>query len=95
MTLIDLDAAVEVLEAYLTPYRGTIDTGSIHRNGVIVNVVAALRSLPTQPEEGIPRVVKIAIRVLINHTEPGWENCTALVREWLDGVDHCAKGGGK
>jgi hypothetical protein len=42
-------AAVAALEAYLTPYRGTIDTGSIHRNGVIGDVIAAIRALPAAP----------------------------------------------
>ena len=42
-------AAVAALEAYLTPYRGTIDTGSIHRNGVIGDVISAIRALPAAP----------------------------------------------
>ena len=46
---ISREAAVAALEAYLTPYRGTIDTGSIHRNGVVVNVIAAIRALPAAP----------------------------------------------
>jgi hypothetical protein len=29
-------------------------------------------------------VVKMALRILLNHVEPGWENCTALVKAWLD-----------
>jgi hypothetical protein len=33
---------------------------------------------------GIPTFVRLALRVLLNHVEPGWENCKATVQAWLD-----------
>ena len=83
---ISREAAVAALEAYLTPYRGTIDTGSIHRNGVIGDVIAAIRALPSAPapQPTIPPEVKLALRVLLNHVEPGWDNCKTAVQLWLD-----------
>jgi len=33
----------------------------------------------------MPPAVKIALRVLLNHIEPGWENCKVVVQAWLDG----------
>ena len=32
----------------------------------------------------IPPEVKLALRVLLNHVEPGWDNCKAVVQLWLD-----------
>jgi len=37
-------------------------------------------------QPNIPPAVRIALLVLLNHIEPGWENCTLLVRGWLDGA---------
>lgn len=31
----------------------------------------------------IPPAVRLAIMVLVNHVEPGWENSVAVVKEWL------------
>jgi hypothetical protein len=31
----------------------------------------------------LPPPVRLALMVLLNHVEPGWENATALVREWF------------
>lgn len=36
-------------------------------------------------EPSIPPAVKLAIRVLLRHVEPGWENCKIVVEAWLDG----------
>ena len=33
----------------------------------------------------IPPVVRIALAVLLNHIEPGLDNCKAVIKEWLDG----------
>jgi hypothetical protein len=32
-----------------------------------------------------PYAVRVALRVLLNHVEPGWDNCKYLVEAWLDG----------
>ena len=32
-----------------------------------------------------PPAVLMAIRVLLNHVEPGWDNCKTVVSVWLDG----------
>lgn len=34
----------------------------------------------------VPPAVRMALRVLLNHVEPGWENCAAVVRFWLDEI---------
>lgn len=40
---------------------------------------------PSQSSEtGVPAVVKMALLVILNHVEPGWENCVATVRYWLE-----------
>lgn len=36
-----------------------------------------LQSLATPP------AIKIALRVLLNHVEPGWENCVTVLAAWL------------
>lgn len=33
----------------------------------------------------MPPAVNIALLVLLNHIEPGFENCAAVVKLWLDG----------
>ena len=49
----------------------------------------ALKGLAPRPEgreQECPLVVRTALRVLLNHIEPGhWENCRVLVQSWLDG----------
>jgi|GEM_PF-5359228 len=32
----------------------------------------------------IPPAVKIALKVLMNHVEPGWDNCKTVIQIWLD-----------
>ncbi len=34
--------------------------------------------------------VRLALKVLLNHVEPGWENCRAVVQKWLDGSPESA-----
>ena len=33
----------------------------------------------------IPVEVRLALLVVLNHVEPGWENCVTLVKLWLEG----------
>jgi hypothetical protein len=33
----------------------------------------------------IPPAVRLALQVLLNHIESGWENCRTLVSLWLEG----------
>lgn len=33
----------------------------------------------------IPPQVRLALLVLLNHVEPGWENCVSVVKAWLEG----------
>ena len=47
----------------------------------------------------IPPAIRIALRVLLNHVEPGWENSVKFVELWLDGglqapETDCVEGGG-
>jgi hypothetical protein len=46
-----------------------------------------LRLKAHAPEGGasIHPAVRVALRVVLNHVEPGHENCTALLTAWLDG----------
>jgi hypothetical protein len=32
---------------------------------------------------GPPLQVRLALSILLNHVEPGWENCIAVVNAWL------------
>ena len=51
-----------------------------------IRIIAAIRSLPAAPapQPVIPPEVKLALRVLLNHVEPGWDNCKTVVQLWLD-----------
>ena len=33
----------------------------------------------------LPPAVRLALTVLLNHVEPGWDNCRAVVRAWMEG----------
>ncbi len=47
---------------------------------------AKLRADNTALREKVPLpAVKMALLVLVNHIEPGFENCTAVVQAYLDG----------
>lgn len=46
-------------------------------------IAEALRTRP-EVEAKVPPAVRIAIRLLLNHVEPGWENCQLVVQSWLD-----------
>jgi len=44
----------------------------------------------SEPEEKrgeIPAVVRLALMTVLNHVEPGWENCVAVVKDWLGGLN--------
>ncbi len=34
----------------------------------------------------IPPAVRVALLVVLNHVEPGWENCVTVLRLWLEGA---------
>ncbi len=36
----------------------------------------------------VPAGVRIALAVLLNHVEPGYENCKTLVSAWLKHIEH-------
>lgn len=38
-------------------------------------------------ESTVPLIVRVAVRVLLRHVEPGWDNCREFVRIWLDHED--------
>jgi hypothetical protein len=40
--------------------------------------------MKTTTTQGIPPEVRIALKVVLRHVEPGWDNCVAVVRHWLD-----------
>ncbi len=42
-------------------------------------------SAAVEKEKQMPLEVRLALRVILNHIEPGWENCQTLVARWLDG----------
>lgn len=35
-------------------------------------------------EAAMPDVVRLAIKIVLNHIEPDWNNCTTLVKAWLE-----------
>lgn len=41
------------------------------------------KALRPEVGESCPPVIRMALAVLLNHIEPGWENCSAVVRLWL------------
>ena len=50
------------------------------------NAGAAIRALPNPYSDDmvlVPKGVFLAITVLLNHVEPGWENCKFVVAQWL------------
>ncbi len=34
----------------------------------------------------IPPAIRVALLVVLNHVEPGWENCVTVLRLWLEGA---------
>ena len=61
--------------------------------------IDAIRALPAAgpaPQPTVPPEVKLALRVLLHHVEPGWDNCKTVVQLWLDSVpapsDQCSGG---
>lgn len=74
------DAAFKALE--------TLDSVRFMWNGPIHKAVALLRAA-TGPNpspvsiSGVPIEVRVALLILLNHVEPGWENCNAVVKRWL------------
>lgn len=47
--------------------------------------LTAYGAVPEEQRSEVPPEVKLAIRVAINHLEPGWENTKAIIQAWLDG----------
>lgn len=41
-------------------------------------------SAPSATLESVPSPVKMALKILLNHIEPGWENSAAFVKAWLE-----------
>ena len=35
--------------------------------------------------ETLEPAVRLALTVLLNHVEPGWDNCKTVIQAWLDG----------
>ena len=75
---------------YLTPEGLRDQTGEIilTKREILDELVGpgAEAPLPEGREQECPLVVRTALRVLLNHIEPGhWENCRVLVQSWLDG----------
>ena len=47
------------------------------------DIIRALPAAPA-PQPVVPPEVKLALRVLLHHVEPGWDNCKTVVQLWLD-----------
>ncbi len=39
-----------------------------------------------ETSNAIPPAVRVALLVVLNHVEPGWENCVEVIRLWLEGA---------
>lgn len=37
----------------------------------------------------MPPEVRLALRIVLNHVEPGWAHCVAIVRRWYDTSGPC------
>lgn len=47
--------------------------------------VSGTQSETAAPFTPAPPAVRVALLVLLNHVEPGWDNCRTVVQAWLDG----------
>ena len=46
---------------------------------------ALSRCVPSEtPRTAIQPEVRLALMTLLNHVEPGWDNCRAVVQNWLE-----------
>lgn len=41
------------------------------------------RTAPSATGSAMPTAVKLALMTLLNHVEPGWDNCKAVLQAWL------------
>ncbi|HZR02823.1 MAG TPA: hypothetical protein VFA81_06610 [Burkholderiales bacterium] len=46
----------------------------------------ALNSLRPEGGDIMPLAPYMALRVILNHIEPGWENCRAELQRWFDSL---------
>ena len=88
---ISREAAVAVLV-------NEIDGDDYENDAPLTRCIDRIRALPAAPapQPTVPPEVKLALRVLLNHVEPGWDNCKTVVQLWLDSVpapsDQCSGG---
>ena len=39
------------------------------------------------PKFPVPAVIRLALKILLNHVEPGWDNTKTIVKLWLAEID--------
>jgi len=78
---ISREAAVAALQNEIARYPDNTIRCNTNRDAIVL-----LRALPAAPapQPTVPLKVKLALRVLLNHVEPGWDNCKTVVQLWLD-----------
>lgn len=53
---------------------------------LLPEIITALRARP-EVRATVPYPVIMALKVLLNHVEPGWDNCRTVIQLWLDEAD--------
>ena len=79
--LISRDAAVAALEREMSLYPDNRIRYNTNKDAT--DIIRALPAAPA-PQPVVPPEVKLALRVLLHHVEPGWDNCKTVVQLWLD-----------
>ena len=51
------------------------DTFDVDEQGNVKGLSSRTVSMPAE--------VRLAIKVLLNHIQPGWENCASIVAQWV------------
>jgi hypothetical protein len=86
-------AAVAALEAIddkdIAAHRVSVD--AVDENAAVEACLAAINALPpaapaldVEAAARPPIAVILAVEILCNHVEPGWDNSKAIVRAWID-----------
>jgi len=62
----------------------------------VCDLVAALAVDPVEAEyvAAVPMEVMLALRVIVEHVEPGWENCKTVASLWLEQMRAARSKGG-
>ena len=63
---------------------GPIENAWRRTTNAIIAAYLAEAQPTSEGEERPPIAVMLAVEILCNHVEPGWENSKTIVRAWID-----------